>query len=224
MYVYIYIYTYIYVCICTYIYIYMYINNYACAYIYIHMYIYIYIYMYILLGNNGICGYIWVCVYIYIYMYEFGHGPCLRLRRMCGSPWGRQHWSGATSIGAMRVHVEFMVWLRRIAITQHLIDAMMFNITPMGRQSTLSAFSYFDSSSLHTLPSSVQWLVTAWSWCCIWLQVVSWWQAPAVSAAGFIMLFDARPLRQHRYSSCKQARGRQTLCIGARLIEERCAW
>ena len=171
-------------------------------------------------GKIGVGIYGYVCIYIKIYMYEFGHGPCLRLRRMCGSPWGRQHWSGATSIGAMRVHVKFMVWLRRIAITQHLIDAMMFNITPMGRQSTLSALLYVDSSSLHALPSSVQWLATAWSWCCIWLQVVSWWQAPAVSAAGFIMLCDARPLRQHRYSSCKQARGSQLLC--ARLIEERC--
>ena len=122
-----------------------------CIYIYICISIYICIYFW---GKNGICGYIWVCVYIY--MYEFGHGPCLRLRRMCGSPWGRQHWSGATSIGAMRVHVKFMVWLRRIAITQHLIDAMMFNITPMGRQSTLSALLYVDSSSLHTLPSSAQ--------------------------------------------------------------------
>ena len=138
---------------CIYLYIYIYIYKQVCWCIYIYTYMYIYIH--ILLGKEW---YMWVymCMCVYIYMYEFGHGPCLRLRRMCGSPWGRQHWSGATSIGAMRVHVKFMVWLRRIAITQHLTDAMMFNITPMGRQSTLSALLHVDSSSLHTLPSSVQ--------------------------------------------------------------------
>ena len=52
----------------------------------------------------------------------------------------------AARIGAMRVHVKFMVvnvdptpcvTITWIAIVQHLIDVMRFNVTPMGRQSTL---------------------------------------------------------------------------------------